>query len=135
MTGTRSDSEELAVLLDKLDYHAPLTALRKHLHERTREVFKGVTTWVFENTTPGEDQDSALKAIRLAMMWTNASLAIDGPPGELDPDQAREPGPYEMSETVDRELLQEQQMPEQITARIKYNREHPEGRKSRPEKP
>lgn len=69
------DDEALARDIDRRFAYHPATDRTGPLHESIRETYRQLAHHVRETVPAGHEQDLALDALRVSMMWANAGIA------------------------------------------------------------
>lgn len=58
-------------------YHPPANDFVRELHERVREQCNELMHWINDNVPEGPEKTIAIRRVRSAMMWANASIACN----------------------------------------------------------
>ena len=64
-------------VLRSLAHHPPSNEYVVTAHERTRTAFTAITAWLIDNVPASEERNNAINSIREALMWANASIALN----------------------------------------------------------
>ena len=74
--------QEIEGVLDRFRYHAPSSAQVGRAHENARMYCRELAEWVMCHLPETRHRSLALTALQETMMWINATISIDGLPGE-----------------------------------------------------